>query len=66
MLLQKAKEIVTATARCDRGGQFVNQAKPAIHYKTTGPEIWQDTDGTVDIDVAGVGTGGTLTGAVVI
>ena len=61
--IAKAKEIVTATAGAIEAGQFVNQANPAIHYRTTGPEIWQDTDGTVDIYVSGVGTGGTLTGA---
>ena len=61
--IAKAKEIVTATAGAIEAGQFVNQANPTIHYRTTGPEIWQDTDGAVDIYVAGVGTGGTLTGA---
>ncbi len=60
--IAKAKEIVTATAGAIEAGQFYNLANPAIHYKTTGPEIWDDTDGTVDIVVAGVGTGGTITG----
>ena len=43
-------------------GQFVNSAKPAAHYSTTGPEIWEDTDGQVGMFIAGVGTGGTVTG----
>ena len=60
--IAKAKEIVTATAGAIEAGQFVNQANPAIHYKTTGPEIYEDLDGKVDVFVAGVGTGGTISG----
>ena len=72
VLTEGAKGMKGAIARADAlakeipgsfiPGQFVNPANPAIHRATTGPEIWEDTDGTVDIFVAGVGTGGTITG----
>jgi len=61
--IEKANEIVASDpAQYFLPGQFENPANPAIHEKTTGPEIWNDTDGAVDVLVAGVGTGGTITG----
>ena len=60
--IAKAEELFNEIPDSFIPGQFVNPANPAIHRKTTGPEVWNDTDGAVDIFVAGVGTGGTLTG----
>ena len=60
--IAKSEELAAQIEGSFIPGQFVNPANPAIHKATTGPEIWEDTDGTVDIFVAGVGTGGTLTG----
>jgi cysteine synthase A len=61
--VEAAEEIVASRPGAVLARQFANAANPAIHRATTGPEIWADTDGTVDILVAGIGTGGTITGA---
>ncbi|MEH0147227.1 cysteine synthase A [Corynebacterium sp. Q4381] len=61
--VEKANEIVAENEGAILARQFENEANPRIHYTTTGPEIWNDTDGQVDILVAGVGTGGTISGA---
>lgn len=61
--VERAEQIKAQTPGAIVAGQFVNPANPRAHYETTGPEVWADTDGTVGAFVAGVGTGGTVSGA---
>ncbi len=60
--IEKADELASSIPGAFIPGQFVNPSNPEAHYETTGPEIWQDSDGTVDIFIAGIGTGGTISG----